>query len=78
LNASKEYIVVQMLKKLPPRGQKIISYYYGLNGNKEKNLEEIGLELNITKERVRQIKEQCLKILRTEILMLDNYEDLFL
>lgn len=78
LNESKQYIIMKMLKKLPTRGQKIITYYYGLDGEKEKNLEEIGEELGITKERVRQIKEQCLKILRSEILMIDNYEDLFL
>ena len=69
---------MQLLKKLPSRGQKIIIYYYGLNGEKEKNLEEIGAELGITKERVRQIKEQCLKILRSEILIDNNYSDLFL
>ena len=78
LNESKQYVIKKMLKKLPVRGQKIITYYYGLDGKEEKNLEEIGQELGITKERVRQIKEQCLKILRSEILMIDNYEDLFL
>ena len=78
LNESKQYVIMKILKKLPVRGQKIIIYYYGLNGEEEKNLEEIGQELGITKERVRQIKEQCLKILRSEILMNDNYEDLFL
>lgn len=78
LNESKQYVIMKLLKKLPVRGQKIITYYYGLNGEEPKNLEDIGQELGITKERVRQIKEQCLKILRSEILMIDNYEDLFL
>lgn len=78
LNDSKRGIINQVLHKLPLRGQKIISYYYGLNNHKEKNLEEIGHELGITKERVRQIKEQCLKILRSEILLVNNYEDLFI
>lgn len=78
LQESQNAFIMRLLKKLPHRGQTILIYYYGLNGEKEKNLEEIGVELGITKERVRQIKEQCLKILRSEILMDDNYNDLFL
>ena len=41
-------------------------------------LEEIGNELNLSRERVRQIKEKNLRILRSEILLLDNFEDLFI
>lgn len=78
LNDSKKNVITKLLKKLSIRGQKIIICYYGLNGQEEKNLEEIGEELGITKERVRQIKEKCLKILRSEILLLENYEDLFI
>lgn len=77
LNDVKRSFINKLLKKLPYRGQKIIIYYYGLNNEKERNLEEIGNELGITKERVRQIKEKCLKILRSEILMTDNFDDLF-
>ena len=77
LNEVKRGVINRLLKKLPYRGQKIIIYYYGLNNEKEMNLEEIGNELGITKERVRQIKEKCLKILRSEILMMDNFDDLF-
>lgn len=78
LNEVKSNVIKKLLKKLPYRGQKIIIYYYGLNNEEEKNLEEIGQELGITKERVRQIKEKCLKILRSEILMMDNFNDLFM
>lgn len=77
LNDIKRTEIKKLLKKLPSRGQKIIIYYYGLNNEEEKNLDEIGLELGISKERVRQIKEKCLRILRSEILMMENYEDLF-
>lgn len=78
LNEVKSNVIKKLLKKLPYRGQKIIIYYYGLDNEEEKNLEEIGQELGITKERVRQIKEKCLKILRSEILMMDNFNDLFI
>jgi len=39
--------------------------YFGLNGSM-RTLEEIGGEFNLTKERVRQIKEKALKKLRNE------------
>ena len=50
--------------------------YYGLNNEEEKTLDEIGEVVGLTKERVRQIKEQCLKILRSEALMVDNLDEI--
>ncbi len=38
--------------------------FFGLNGSKEYGLKEIGEELNLTNERVRQLKEIALKKLR--------------
>ena len=55
----------------------LIEKYYGLNGNKSKNLEEIGEELNLSKERVRQIKMTCFKTLRTEVMMMPETVCLF-
>lgn len=42
----------------------IIEEYYGINGKKRKNLEEISSNLGITKERVRQLKEKFLGLMR--------------
>jgi RNA polymerase sigma factor (sigma-70 family) len=42
----------------------IIEHYYGINGKQRKNLHEISCILNITKERVRQLKEKFLKEMR--------------
>ena len=70
-------LIHEMISKLPERGQYIIQSYYGFNNNKEMNLEEIGSEIGLTKERVRQIKEQCLRILRSEVLMSEKFNDLF-
>ena len=39
----------------------ILKNYFGLDGYEELTLEKIGEELNLTKERVRQIKECALK-----------------
>ena len=53
---------------LNKREKIVISDYFGLDNKKEKTLEEIGNDLNLTKERVRQIKEKSLKKLRSEAL----------
>ena len=54
-----------LLSKLDEREGKIIEMYFGLSGNYEAmKLGEIGDVLAITKERVRQIKENALRKLR--------------
>ena len=77
LNESKKKVIGKLLKKLPKRGQEIIKHYYGLEEYEEKTLEEIGKELSLTKERVRQIKEKSLQVLRSEIMLDENFDDLF-
>lgn len=49
---------------LSPREVEVLSAYYGLNGMKALNLEEIGELYNLTRERVRQIKERAIRRLR--------------
>lgn len=49
---------------LSPREFEVLASYYGLNGNKALTLEEIGELFNLTRERVRQIKERALRRLR--------------
>lgn len=48
---------------LKPRERDILCYYYGI-GCHEKGLEEIGSEFNLTRERVRQIREKSILKLR--------------
>ena len=47
----------------------MIEMRFGLNGNKEMNLEDIGQYFNLSKERVRQICEKQLMKLRREALI---------
>lgn len=54
-----------VLSTLNKRESKIIKMYFGLENGQEMNLREIGEELNLTNERVRQIKDFALKKLRT-------------
>lgn len=53
-----------VLDSLTERESQILSLFFGLNGSKELGLKEIGKQLNLTNERVRQIKELALKKLR--------------
>lgn len=78
LNEAKKIVIQKLLTKLPKKGQEIIKYYYGLENYEEKTLQEIGDILGLTKERVRQIKEKSLQILRSEILLVENFDDLFI
>ncbi|MCF8339802.1 MAG: RNA polymerase sigma factor RpoD/SigA [Chitinophagaceae bacterium] len=57
---------------LENREKIIIEDYFGLNGT-TRTLEEIGEDFNLTKERVRQIKEKALKKLRNESKVLFDY-----
>lgn len=74
---NQDIVVSKLLSKLEPREKYIIEQYYGLNGGKTKNLEEIGKDLQLSKERVRQIKLTCFKTLRTEVMMMPETVCLF-
>jgi len=56
--------VERALSTLTEREGEIIRLYYGLNGTHPYTLEEIGEKLNLTRERVRQIKEKSIKRLK--------------
>lgn len=51
------------LKQLPDREEKILRMFFGIN-TPELGLEEIGVRMNLSRERVRQIKERGLELLR--------------
>ena len=59
--------ISKLLISLKPRDRKIMIDFYGLNGNREKTLEEIGEEINLSRERIRQIKEKTLILLKTKL-----------
>lgn len=54
-----------LMEYLSQRERNIITKYYGLDGNKPKTLEEIGMEYGLTKERIRQIKNTSFKKMRS-------------
>ena len=56
--------LLEALDSLDDREKEVIRLYFGLSGQAEMTLEEIGLRFKLTRERVRQIKEKALRKLR--------------
>lgn len=52
------------LKSLPAREAEVIRMFFGLNGKRQHSLEEIGYYFELTRERVRQIKEKAVRRLK--------------
>ncbi|HEY5133129.1 MAG TPA: RNA polymerase sigma factor RpoD/SigA [Candidatus Krumholzibacteriaceae bacterium] len=52
------------LDTLTDRERQILSLYFGLEGEEPLTLEEIGKRMNLTRERIRQIKEKAILRLR--------------
>ncbi|MBN1597092.1 MAG: RNA polymerase sigma factor RpoD/SigA [Bacteroidales bacterium] len=64
LNDSLRKEIERALSTLTYREANIVRLYFGLNGKHPHTLEEIGEEFNLTRERVRQIKEKAIKRLK--------------
>ncbi len=56
--------VEEVLESLDDREQEVLRLYFGLGDDEPMTLEEIGVRFNLTRERVRQIKEKALRRLR--------------
>ena len=64
--------LLTMLDVLDERERIIVEDYFGLSGS-TRTLEDIGNDFDLTKERVRQIKEKALRKLRNETASLFDY-----
>lgn len=62
----------EIMSVLDDRERQIVEDYYGISGT-PRTLEDIGSDFNLTKERVRQIKEKALRKLRNESSSLFDY-----
>ena len=60
-------LVVQWVKQLPEKQRRVLERRYGLGGAEISTLEEVAEELNLTRERVRQIQIEALDQLRRVI-----------
>jgi RNA polymerase sigma factor (sigma-70 family) len=53
-------MVLTLLDEVEPREANVLRMHYGLNGKRPMTLKEIGKELNLTRERIRQIQRAAL------------------
>ena len=56
--------LLNVLKSLTPREERVITLRFGLEDGRARTLEELGKEFNVTRERVRQIEAKALRKLR--------------
>lgn len=70
---SREVTVSELMKTLKKREAKILALYFGLYDGKEMTLDEIGQEMDLTKERVRQIKDKALVKLKVNALSSNEF-----
>jgi RNA polymerase primary sigma factor len=61
---SLRYETERAIATLGPREQQVIKMFFGIGGHNPQSLEQIGEQLGLTRERVRQIKEKAIRKLR--------------
>lgn len=66
MKESKEADIAKVLSPLGPRSHDIIRMYFGL-GTREMTLTEISEKFGVTSERIRQIKEKALDIIKDNV-----------
>lgn len=64
LSESLKTEIASALSSLPEREAEVLRLYYGIETEHAMTLEEIGEKFNLTRERVRQIKEKAIRRLR--------------
>jgi RNA polymerase primary sigma factor len=65
--------LAQAMARLNPRMQLVITRRFGLDGQAPRTLEQVGAELGITRERVRQLEARALRELRSQAPQLYLY-----
>jgi RNA polymerase primary sigma factor len=56
--------ISEIVRSLSDRERKILEMRFGLNGGRSHTLEEVGLEFDVTRERIRQIESKAIAKLR--------------
>ena len=64
MKKSLEKEILTVVHTLDEREKIVITHYFGIGGSEQKNLQEIANELELTGERIRQIKDLALQRLR--------------
>ena len=64
--------ISSIVSKLEPRETEILRLRFGLDGERPKTLEEVGVCLGVTRERVRQIQNTALSKMRKALMKLEK------
>jgi RNA polymerase sigma factor (sigma-70 family) len=65
--------LTEAMTRLNPRMRLVITRRFGLDGQPPRTLEQVGVELGITRERVRQLEARALRELRSQAPQLYLY-----
>ncbi len=65
----------ELVTTLEPREAAIVRYRFGLDGDRERTLEEVGVKFGVTRERIRQIQNVALLKLRKQIEKLETVQE---
>lgn len=65
--------IQEILSDLTPREQQVLRLRYGLDDSRPHTLEEVGRQLNVTRERIRQIEAKALRKLKRKNMRMKDY-----
>jgi RNA polymerase sigma factor (sigma-70 family) len=60
-------IILKIVARLPLRERTVVNKRFGLNGEEPTDLQTIGLQFDLTKERIRQIEVSAIKKIKSEM-----------
>jgi RNA polymerase sigma factor (sigma-70 family) len=60
-------IILKIVARLPLRERTVVNRRFGLNGEEPTDLQTIGLQFDLTKERIRQIEVSAIKKIKSEM-----------
>ncbi len=63
----------EILNDLTEREQQVLRLRYGLDDDRSRTLEEVGRQLNVTRERIRQIEAKALRKLKRKNIRMRDY-----
>ena len=72
---SRSNAIDELLSCLTKREYRVLQAYFGLNNVQEKTLDEIGEEMGLTQERVRQIKDESIEKLQFKAMSNNSYAE---
>jgi len=63
-----------LVATLDPREAGILRFRFGLDGHRERTLDEVGRKFGVTRERIRQLQNLALRTLRAQIEKLETVQ----